>query len=179
MSDQVHPNAVRLQSSAIVVAALITTLGAVTAACIQTGIFGKPVAINALCQPRRNSPNRRPLCLLRRLRSKIRVRFQHRWQRPASSAPSSPSKNIPRLWRNRFRTAPAPINRSSIKLSDRRQARKHPPPAQFRPPRRRPHFNLASKPIECTILRLPNRHRFRTPPFRCPPCRPTTTTLKF
>ncbi|HEY2759125.1 MAG TPA: hypothetical protein VGI75_00240 [Pirellulales bacterium] len=41
MSDQAHPGAVRLQSSAMVAAALITTLGAVTAACIQTGLISK------------------------------------------------------------------------------------------------------------------------------------------
>ena len=43
MSDQLHQaRAVRVQSSAIVVAAVITTCGAVTSALIQTGVTGKP-----------------------------------------------------------------------------------------------------------------------------------------
>jgi hypothetical protein len=46
MSDQIHPAAVRLQSSAMVAAAIITTLGAVMAACIQTGWMSKAPAIN-------------------------------------------------------------------------------------------------------------------------------------
>lgn len=41
MSDQAHPAAARLQSSAMVAAALITTLGAITAAFIQTGFISK------------------------------------------------------------------------------------------------------------------------------------------
>ncbi len=39
--SEAHPAAARLQSSAMVVAALITTLGAITAACIQTGVANK------------------------------------------------------------------------------------------------------------------------------------------
>lgn len=46
MSDQTHPAAVRIQSSAMVAAALITTLGAVIAACIQTGIISKTPTVN-------------------------------------------------------------------------------------------------------------------------------------
>ena len=43
MSDQLHQaKAVRVQSSAIVVAAVITTCGAVASALIQTGVTGKP-----------------------------------------------------------------------------------------------------------------------------------------
>jgi hypothetical protein len=43
MSDQLHQaKAVRVQSSAIVVAAVITTCGAVASALIQTGVSGKP-----------------------------------------------------------------------------------------------------------------------------------------
>jgi hypothetical protein len=42
MSDQLHQaKAVRVQSSAIVVAAVITTCGAVASALIQTGLTGK------------------------------------------------------------------------------------------------------------------------------------------
>ena len=41
MSDQNQTSAMRLQSSAIVVAAMITTSGAVIAACIQTGLIGR------------------------------------------------------------------------------------------------------------------------------------------
>ena len=44
MSDQLHQaRAVRVQSSAIVMAAVITTCGAVTSALIQTGVTVKPV----------------------------------------------------------------------------------------------------------------------------------------
>jgi hypothetical protein len=42
MNDQNQNSAIRLQSSAIVVAALITGSGAVIAACIQTGLIGRP-----------------------------------------------------------------------------------------------------------------------------------------
>jgi len=43
MSDQLHQaKAMRVQSSAIVMAAMITTFGAVTSALIQTGVTGKP-----------------------------------------------------------------------------------------------------------------------------------------
>jgi hypothetical protein len=41
-----HSGGIRLQSTAIVLAAFITTLGAVTAACIQTGWFGKPETVS-------------------------------------------------------------------------------------------------------------------------------------
>jgi hypothetical protein len=44
--NEAHPAAARLQSSAMVVAALITTLGAITAACIQTSMSGKAPAAN-------------------------------------------------------------------------------------------------------------------------------------
>ncbi len=44
--NEAHPAAARLQSSAMVVAALITTLGAITAACIQTGVAHKAPAVN-------------------------------------------------------------------------------------------------------------------------------------
>jgi hypothetical protein len=45
MSDQLHQaKAVRVQSSAIVVAAVITTCGAVASALIQTGITGRPTS---------------------------------------------------------------------------------------------------------------------------------------
>jgi hypothetical protein len=46
MSDQAHPGAVRLQSSAMVAAALITTLGAITAACIQSGFINRMPTAN-------------------------------------------------------------------------------------------------------------------------------------
>jgi hypothetical protein len=52
MSDQAHPAAVRLQSSAMVAAALITTLGAISAAFIQTGLFNRaPTASVSDFQP--------------------------------------------------------------------------------------------------------------------------------
>src|SRR5262245_10295712 len=52
MSDQAHPAAARLQSSAMVAAALITTLGAISAAFIQTGLFNKaPTASVSDFQP--------------------------------------------------------------------------------------------------------------------------------
>jgi hypothetical protein len=57
MSDQAHPGAVRLQSSAMVVAALITTLGAVTAACIQTGLISKSPQVNIDGFPASPQPN--------------------------------------------------------------------------------------------------------------------------
>ncbi len=44
MSDNAQHGAARLQSSAMVVAAFITTLGAITAACIQTGLIVRPPA---------------------------------------------------------------------------------------------------------------------------------------
>jgi hypothetical protein len=48
MSDQLHQaKAVRVQSSAIVVAAVITTCGAVASALIQTGVTGKPSPLTA------------------------------------------------------------------------------------------------------------------------------------
>ncbi len=42
MSDEYQVRAIRTQSSAVVSAALITTMGAVTAACIQSGWIGRP-----------------------------------------------------------------------------------------------------------------------------------------
>lgn len=42
MNDRFQSRAVRFQSSAIVIAAVITTSGAVIAACIQAGWIGKP-----------------------------------------------------------------------------------------------------------------------------------------
>lgn len=52
MSDHLQTKAVRVQSSAIVLAAVITTGGAVTSAFIQTGLLGKlsPMAV-AVSQP--------------------------------------------------------------------------------------------------------------------------------
>jgi hypothetical protein len=45
MSDEMHPvRAVRLQSSAVVLAAIITTGGAILSACIQTASISKPLA---------------------------------------------------------------------------------------------------------------------------------------
>jgi hypothetical protein len=45
MSDEMHPvRAVRLQSSAVVLAAMITTGGAILSACIQTATTSKPLA---------------------------------------------------------------------------------------------------------------------------------------
>lgn len=45
MSDEMHPvRAVRLQSSAVVLAAIITTGGAILSACIQTTSSSKPLA---------------------------------------------------------------------------------------------------------------------------------------
>src|SRR4051812_20599994 len=45
MSDEIHPvRAVRLQSSAVVLAAIITTGGAILSACIQTASISKPLA---------------------------------------------------------------------------------------------------------------------------------------
>src|SRR5437868_1201158 len=45
MSDEMHPVlAVRLQSSAVVLAAIITTGGAILSACIQTATTSKPLA---------------------------------------------------------------------------------------------------------------------------------------
>ncbi|HZZ26798.1 MAG TPA: hypothetical protein VFE46_02225 [Pirellulales bacterium] len=52
MSDQAQHGAVKLQSSAMVAAAFITTLGAITAALIQTGWISKPpVALVSHMQP--------------------------------------------------------------------------------------------------------------------------------
>ena len=46
MNDQHHSSGVSAQSTAIVMAALITMVGAVTAALIQTGWFGKPETVS-------------------------------------------------------------------------------------------------------------------------------------
>jgi hypothetical protein len=51
MSDEYQVKAIRTQSTAVVSAALITTIGAVTAACIQSGWISKPIETSALSQP--------------------------------------------------------------------------------------------------------------------------------
>lgn len=58
MSEQNHPSAVKVQSSAIVLAALITTTGAITASCIQTGLISKSptVAVASSQMSATNSP---------------------------------------------------------------------------------------------------------------------------
>jgi hypothetical protein len=51
MIDQHHAKVVTLQSSAVVLAALITTMGAIGAACIQTGWIGRPALTTAATAP--------------------------------------------------------------------------------------------------------------------------------
>ncbi len=52
MTDHSQNRAIRLQSSALVLAALITTAGAITSAVIQSGWLSKPDAATAIATPR-------------------------------------------------------------------------------------------------------------------------------